>query len=150
MTKKLEITSEVSKDIQLKLMEGTPLTTICKSKGFPSLSKVYNWISEDKEFANQIMISRRIGSQTYLDRMIEELENADSKNIMVIREKLHHYRWLASKLLGQIYGDKKEVQVDQKIEIKWNTDDDLTYENEARNVTNSGSTHETNKVSHAT
>ena len=150
MTKKLELTSEISKDIQKMLMNGKPLTQICKMEGSPSLSKVYDWISEDKEFANKIMISRRVGSQTYLDRMIEELENADSKNIMIIREKLHHYRWLASKLLGQIYGDKKEVQVDQKIEIKWNTDDDLTYENEARNVTNSGSTHETNKVSHAT
>ena len=62
--------------------------------------------------------------------------------------KLQHYRWLASKLLGAIYGDQKMVQVDQKIEIKWNTDDDLTHENEVKNVTNSGSTHETNKVSH--
>ena len=146
MTKKLELTSEISKEIQLKLMEGIPLTQITKAKGFPSLSKVYSWCAENKEFAQQIMNSRRLGSQTYLDRMIEELENADSKNIMVIREKLHHYRWLASKLLGQIYGDKKEVQVDQKIEIKWSNDEDDVIE--AKNVTNSGSTHETNEISH--
>ena len=131
-------------------MNGKPLTQICKMDGSPSLSKVYDWISEDKEFANQIMVSRRIGSQTYLDRMIEELEQADSKNIMVVREKLHHYRWLASKLLGQIYGDKKEVQVDQKIEISWNAGEDNSYENEIKNVSDSGSTHEANKVSHTT
>ena len=125
-------------------MNGKPLTQICKMEGSPSLSKVYDWISEDKEFANKIMISRRIGSQTYLDRMIEELENADSKNIMVIREKLHHYRWLASKLLGQIYGDKKEVQVDQKIEISWSDDKDI------KTVQELGSTDEANKVSHTT
>ena len=151
MTKKLEVTSEVSKDIQLKLMEGIPLTTICQAKGSPSLSRVYKEIQNNKEFAQEIMNSRRIGVQGYLDKMITELENADSKNIMVIREKLHHYRWLSSKLLPGIYGDQKMVQVDQKIEIKWNTDDqDLTYENEARNVTNSGSTREANKLSHAT
>ena len=133
------------------LMNGKPLTQICKMEGSPSLSKVYDWISEDKEFANQIMISRRIGSQTYLDRMIEELEQADNKNIMVIREKLHHYRWLASKLLGQIYGDEKRIAVDQKIEISWSSDGhDKTYENKIRNVTNSGSTDEANKVSHTT
>ena len=142
MTKQLKLTSEISKDIQKMLMNGKPLTQICKMEGSPSLSKVYDWISEDKEFANKIMISRRVGSQTYLDRMIEELENADSKNIMVIREKLHHYRWLASKLLGQIYGDKKEVQVDQKIEISWSN------ENEIKNVSELGSKHEANKVSH--
>ena len=150
MTKQLKLTSEVSKDIQKMLMNGKPLTQICKMEGSPSLSKVYEWISEDKEFANKIMISRRVGSQTYLDRIIEELENADSKNIMIIREKLHHYRWLASKLLGQIYGDKKEVQVDQKIEISWNSGEDNSYENEITNVSDSGSINEANKVSHTT
>ncbi len=147
MTKKLELTSQVSKDIQKMLMNGKPLTQICKMEGSPSLSKVYDWISEDKEFANQIMVSRRIGSQTYLDRMIEELEQADNKNIMVVREKLHHFRWLASKLLGQIYGEEKRVAVDQKIEISWNSDDDKSYENDNRiiDVTNSGSTHEANR-----
>ena len=149
MTKKLELTSEISKDIELKLMEGIPLTTICQNKDLPSLSKVYNLCAEDKDFAQRIMTARRLGSQTYLDKMITELQNADNKNIMVIREKLHHYRWLASKLLGQIYGDKKEVQVDQKIEISWSSDaQDKSYENEIKNVSELGSTDAANKVSH--
>ena len=91
------------------------------------------------------MTARRIGSQTYLDRCITELENADHKNIGVVRERLFHYRWLASKLLGQIYGDEKRIAVDQKIEISW-SDNDKT--NEIKNVTNSGSTHEANTASH--
>ena len=106
-------------------MEGIPLTQICQSKGLPSLSKVYNWCAENKEFAQKIMNARRLGSQTYLDLMIEELNTMDNRNVMIVREKLHHYRWLASKLLGQIYGDKKEVQVDQKIEIKWSDENDM-------------------------
>ena len=125
-------------------MEGLPLTQICQAKEFPSLSKVYNWCAENKEFAQQIMNARRLGSQTYLDKMITELDQADNKNIMVIRERLHHYRWLASKLLGQIYGDKKEVAVDQKIEIKWSDADDMKV------VQDLGSTDVANKVSHTT
>ena len=143
MTTKLELTSEISKDIELKLMEGTPLTQICRDKGFPSLSKVYNWCAENKEFAQKIMNARRIGSQTYLDKMITELESADNKSIMIIREKLHHYRWLASKLLP-LYSDRKEVQVDQKIEIKWSDADDMKV------VQDLGSTDVANKVSHTT
>ena len=142
MTKKLELTSKISKDIELKLMEGTPLTTICQDKDLPSLSKVYNWCATDKDFAQRIMTSRRLGSQTYLDKMITELENADNKNIMIVREKLHHYRWMASKLIG-IYGDKQQVNVDQKIEITWNTD-----EPDIKKVSELGSTQATNKVSH--
>ena len=117
-------------------MNGMPLTQICEKPGSPSLSKVYEWIRTDKEFADKILLARRIAAQTYLDRMISELESADNKNIMIIREKLHHYRWMASKLIG-IYGDKQEVKVDQKIEITWNADEDKSYENEMKNVSES-------------
>ena len=60
--------------------------------------------------------------------MIEELEGADNRNIQVVREKLHHYRWLASKLIG-IYGDKQEIRTDSKIEITWNMPDVNTNTN---------------------
>ena len=122
MTKKLELTSQISSDIERMLMNGMPLTQICEKAGSPSLSKVYEWIRTDKAFADKILLARRIAAQTYLDRMINELESADNKNIMIIREKLHHYRWMASKLIG-IYGDKQQVNVDQKVEIKWSDED---------------------------
>ena len=137
MSKELIITSEVSKDIVMKLMEGIPLTTICQAKGLPSLSRVYKEIQKNKDFAQEIMTARRIGCQTYLDRMIEELNTMDNRNVMVVRERLQHYRWLASKLLA-VYGERKEVAVDQKIEITWNTsDEDKSYENEIKNVSES-------------
>ena len=135
MTKKLELTSQISSDIERMLMNGTPLTQICEKPGSPSLSKVYEWIRTDKEFADKILLARRIAAQTYLDRMISELESADNKNIMIIREKLHHYRWMASKLIG-IYGDKQQVNVDQKVEIKW-SDEDKTFESDMKNVSES-------------
>lgn len=138
MTKKLELTSQISNDIERMLMNGTSLVAICQTEGSPSLSKVYDWMRTDKEFSNKIMNARKIAAQTYLDKMIIELENADAKNIAVTREKLIHYRWLSSKLIA-IYGDKQQVEVDQKIDITWNVADDKTYENEIKNVSEVGS-----------
>ena len=139
MMKKLELTSQISDDIERMLMNGTSLVAICQTKGSPSLSKVYDWMRTDKEFSNKIMNARKIAAQTYLDKMIIELENADAKSIAVTREKLIHYRWLSSKLIS-IYGDKQQVEVDQKIEITWNDPDvDKTYENEIKNVSEVGS-----------
>ena len=139
MTKKLELTVQIADDIERMLMNGTPLTTICQNKGSPSLSKVYEWIRTDKEFANKILTARKIAAQTYLDKMITELETADNKSIAVTREKLIHYRWMASKLVA-IYGDKQQIEVDQKIEITWNDPDvDKTFENEIKNVSELGS-----------
>ena len=139
MTKKLELTVQIADDIERLLMNGTPLTTICQNKDAPSLSKVYEWIRSDKDFADKILTARKIAAQTYLDKMIEELESADNKSIAVTREKLIHYRWMASKLVA-IYGDKQQVEIDQKVEITWNDPDvDKTYENEIKNVSELGS-----------
>ena len=126
-------------------MNGKPLTRICQDKVNPSLSKVYDWIAEDKDFAEKILTARKIAAQTYLDKMIEELEFADNKNIAVVREKLHHYRWMASKLIG-IYGDKQEIKQDTNIQITWSNQDQENY----KDVTNSVSRDSTNKVSHTT
>ena len=123
MTKELQLTTLISNSICQRLMEGTPLTRICKDKDQPSLSTVYKWIAKHKDFASKILTARRIGCQTYLDKMIEELETADNKSIMIVREKLHHYRWLSSKLLPNLYGDKQEVIQDTKVTIEWKKPD---------------------------
>ena len=133
MTKKLELTLQIEQDIIKLLMNGTPLTQICDKPNSPSLSKVYSWIQESKDFASKIITARKIAAQTYLDRMITELENAQPKDIALTRERLIHFRWMASKLIP-LYQDKQQVNVDQKIEIKWSSDEDKTYENEMKNV----------------
>jgi len=132
---KLPLTTKMSSDIVTQLMNGKPLTQIARQEGYPSLSKIYNWIQTDKSFADKIITARRIGSQTYLDKMIEELENCSHKDAYLVNLKLQHYRWLASKLLP-IYGDRQEIKQDTNIQITWNVPDQeqKSYENEV-NIT---------------
>ena len=132
MTKKLELTLQIEQDIIRLLMNGTPLTQICDKPNSPSLSKVYSWIQENKDFASKIVTARKIAAQTYLDRMITELENASAKDIALTRERLIHFRWMASKLIP-LYADKQQVAIDQKIEIKWSDED----KNDMKNVSES-------------
>ena len=122
---KLPLTTEMSSDIVTQLKNGKPLTSIARQKDMPSLSKIYNWIQTDKDFANKILTARRIGAQTYLDKMVEELENCSHKDAYLVNLKLQHYRWLASKLIG-IYGDKQEIHTDSKVEITWNIPEQKT------------------------
>ena len=121
--KSLELTTELTDQICQELMIGQPLTKICSSKDLPSLATINRWITKHPSFAKQILQARRIGTQYYLDKMIEELETADNKSIMIVREKLHHYRWLSSKLLPNLYGDKQEVIQDTKVTIEWKKPD---------------------------
>ena len=119
MTKALQITTEITNQICEKLMSGVPLTRICEAKDLPSLSTVHRLINKDPSFAKQITQARKVGCQFYLDKMIDELETVSNKDVGIVREKLHHYRWLASKLLPSLYGDKQEVIQDTKITIQW-------------------------------
>ena len=119
MTKALQITTEITNQICEKLMSGVPLTRICEAKDLPSLSTVHRLINKDPSFAKQIIQARKVRCQFYLDKMIDELETVSNKDVGIVREKLHHYRWLASKLLPSLYGDKQEVIQDTKITIQW-------------------------------
>ena len=119
MTKALQITTEITNQMCEKLMSGVPLTRICEAKDLPSLSTVHRLINKDPSFAKQIIQARKVGCQFYLDKMIDELETVSNKDVGIVREKLHHYRWLASKLLPSLYGDKQEVIQDTKITIQW-------------------------------
>ena len=118
MTKELVITEKISKKICQELMLGIPLVRIAKDKDMPSLTKIYKWIAEHKEFANSIQDARRIGAQSYIEKAMDELEHADNRNIMVIREKVQLAKWLASKLIS-VYGDRQEIKQETKIEITW-------------------------------
>ena len=117
--KSLELTTELTDQICQELMNGQPLTRICSNKNLPSLATINRWIAKHPSFAKQITNARRVGTQYYLDKMIEELETMSAKDVGIVREKLHHYRWLASKLLPSLYGDKQEVVQDTKITIQW-------------------------------
>ena len=123
MTKALELTSAITDQICQELMSGTPLTKICRSKDLPSLATVHRWIAKHPSFAKQILQSRKVGCQYYLDKMVEELETMTAKDVGIIREKLQHYRWLSSKLLPSLYGDKQEVIQDTKLTITWQQPD---------------------------
>jgi len=119
MTKALELTSQITDKICEQLMTGKPLTRICESKDLPSLATINRYINKNSSFAKQILQARRVGCQYYLDKMVEELETMSAKDVGIVREKLQHYRWLSSKLLPSLYGDKQEVIQDTKITIQW-------------------------------
>tara|TARA_R100000687_G_C6345840_1_gene116447 strand:- start:160 stop:585 length:426 start_codon:yes stop_codon:yes gene_type:complete len=122
MTKELIITDQLTNKICQELMIGIPLARLARSKEMPSLTRIYKQIMKDKSFSNRIQEARRIGAQSYIDQAMEDLDTADNRNIMVIREKVGLAKWLASKLIP-IYGDKSEIKTDTRIEIQWNIPD---------------------------
>ncbi len=120
MTKELIITDSLTNKICQEIMLGTPLARLARSKDMPSLTRIYKEIQKNKNFSNKINEARRVGAQTYIENAMSELETADNRNIMVIREKVQLAKWIASKLIP-MYGDKQEIKQDTNITIQWTT-----------------------------
>ena len=115
-----------SDQILEQLQLGTPLTKICKQKAMPGLTTVYKWARDNKEFAADLQDARKTGAATWLDRCLELLEQKDipPNQLGFLREQMHHYRWLASKLIS-VYGDKSEVKQtgESTIKVMWESED---------------------------
>jgi len=134
MSKELVINDKLTNKICTELMNGIPLARLARQKDMPSLTRIYKEITNNKSFLERINEARRIGAQTYIENAMDELEHADNRNIMVVREKVGLAKWLASKLIP-VYGDRQEVKTDTTIEIKWSVPDvDKTFENEIKTV----------------
>ena len=122
MSKELVITESLTTKICQELMNGVPLARLARSKEYPSLTRIYKQIMKDKGFANKITEARKFGAQTYIEKAMDDLETADNRNIMVVREKVQLAKWIASKLIP-VYGDKQEIKQDTNITIQWSTKD---------------------------
>ena len=123
MSKELVITEKITDKICQELMNGVPLARLARAKDMPGLTRIYKEIGKDKNFLARINEARRIGAQTYIENAMDELEHADNRNIMIVREKVQLAKWLASKLIP-VYGDKQEIKQETKIEIAWNNNKD--------------------------
>jgi hypothetical protein len=123
MSKELVITETITDKICQELMNGVPLARLARQKDMPGLTRIYKEIGKDKNFLAKINEARRIGAQTYIENAMDELEHADNRNIMIVREKVQLAKWLASKLIP-VYGDKQEIKQETKIEIGWSNNKD--------------------------
>lgn len=92
-----------------RLAAGETLRAICRDEGMPSEPTVRRWALEDfNGFSAQYTRSREIGYACMAD---EVLEIADGGTGDVIRDRLRFdaRRWLLSKALPKVFGDKVAV-----------------------------------------
>jgi len=108
-----------------KLQQGIPLSKICSDKTYPAVTTVYSWMKDDTDLHQDIMSARQLGAWTYLDSMMELLQQeCEPQAVQWNRERLHHARWMSSKLLAGTFGDKiqADVKSDSKLTIAWSTE----------------------------
>jgi hypothetical protein len=121
-----EYTPELAHSVCAQLAEGMTLRAVCKVDGMPPESTVRRWALDDREgFAAHYAKAREIGYQSMADEVLEIAddgsndtyrtdEGAEATNHDVIarsRLRVDTRKWLLSKALPKIYGDKISQEV---------------------------------------
>jgi hypothetical protein len=113
---------EIADKVLAGLKAGKTLREVCREDGMPAAPTVIEWIYEKKhgDFAERYARAREIGYQQMADEILELADDgrndwvdrqdgvrvANHEHITRSRLRFDARRWLLSKALPKIYGDK--------------------------------------------
>lgn len=123
-------TVEVAAEICARLAEGKSLREVCRADDMPAESTVRLWALEDREgFSAQYARAREIGYQSMADELMEIADDGrndwqlrmgedgegipvlNSEHVQRSRLRVDTRKWMLSKVLPKLYGDKVEHKV---------------------------------------
>jgi hypothetical protein len=137
---------EIAAEICRRLSEGEALTEICRTKGYPSKAVIFNWQTADiNGFADQYAEARKVGWFGIAEEMLELSDNGSNdwmlrndpdnagwqfngEHYQRSRLRLDTRKWLLSKMLPKIYGDRQHVEVDAKVRTTTQLSDEQALE----------------------
>lgn len=127
-------TPEIGERICELLMEGMTLREACRQDGMPAESTVRRWAAEDVEgFFAQYTRAREIGYMAMADEVVEISDNgtndwmerngkddegweANGEHLQRSRLRVDTRKWLLSKALPKMYGDKLAIGGDKSMD----------------------------------
>lgn len=100
-------------EILARLRAGETLRAICRDPDMPAESRVRDWVAEDPAWAAQYVMAREIGYMAMADEIIE-IADRGSDCWQRDRLRVDTRKWLLSKALPKIYGDRLEIRAERE------------------------------------
>ena len=103
-------TPELAAEICQRLAEGESLRSICEDDHMPNRSTVHLWVVEDREnFSNQYAKARHAQAVRWGEEILEIADDENRDDTQRARLRVDTRKWLLSKVLPKVYGDKVMV-----------------------------------------
>jgi hypothetical protein len=121
---------EIADEVCRRLAGGESLRAICRDEGIPDESTVRLWALDDREgFATQYARAREVQYLAIADELLEIADDGrndwmqrrgnderggwelNGEHIQRSRVRIDTRKWMLSKMLPKVYGDKTEVAV---------------------------------------
>lgn len=117
-------TPELAAEICQRMSDGESLRGICKDEHMPPASTVRGWVLDDIEgFAERYTRARQLLAEHWAEELLDVSDEPpavtgegkyDSAYVQHQRLRVDSRKWLLSKVLPRVYGDKLDVTSDGK------------------------------------
>lgn len=118
-------TAALASRICERLSAGETLRAVCRDEGMPAASTVLAWTAKHNGFSEQYAKAREIGYQQMADEIVEIADDGsndtyldeegnrrtDTDVIGRSRLRVDTRKWLLSKALPKVYGEKQQLEV---------------------------------------
>jgi hypothetical protein len=111
-----DYTPEIAREIADRMIDGNSLRAACQQDDMPDEGTVYRWIAQHPEFHDIYARARELQAMRWAE---DVLTIADDRTLDPHdrRIRVDTRKWLLSKVLPRIYGDKLTVGGDSKAPI---------------------------------
>jgi hypothetical protein len=120
-----DYTPEIARKISDRMIDGNTLRAVCHQDDMPDEGTVYRWISRHPEFREIYAHARELQAMRWAEEVLTIADNT-TLDPQDRRIRVDTRKWLLSKVLPRIYGDKLTVGGDPKAPIRHAVALDLT------------------------
>jgi hypothetical protein len=92
-----------------RISAGELLINLVREPDMPDWHTIYRWQDDHPEFRQRYARARQIQAHACAERAVNSARNASAEDAHAARVQFDGDRWLASKLLASVYGDKTEL-----------------------------------------
>lgn len=117
-------TDEIAAEICSRISDGETLSAICREPGKPKRSTVRGWLFENEAFSRDYARARAEHTHAIVEEIGDIARGATPEDAQAVRVRIDALKWIASRLLPKVYGDRVEI-TSKTAAAEDMTDDDL-------------------------
>lgn len=123
---KLKVKVADAKDeLLLRVAEGESVFTICQDTHMPARASVYKAIREDAQFKQEYEAALDQRADKYVEQIADlsrQMQDraamgASNEEVTALKAHINSLQWIAARLNPKKYGDKQQLDIDQKVTL---------------------------------
>lgn len=117
------VLASIKEELLIRVAEGESVFTISHDDHMPARSSIYKWMREDPSFAGEYAAALDQRADKYVEQIADlsahmqqrAAMGASNEEVTALKTHINSLQWIAARLNPKKYGDKQQLDIDQKV-----------------------------------